>query len=85
MKRRRNWREKRRIPVWPARLPSRPASAPIVEYRFNWGDGTPDTVGSSATATHSYGTTALITYVVRLTVTDAEGRQGTTTVTITYP
>lgn len=59
---------------------SRPASAPIVEYRFTWGDNTSDQVGTSATATHRF--TAVGTYVVRLTVTDSEGRQGTNTVNV---
>ncbi len=53
---------------------SRPATTAITEYRFIWGDGT-ETVGTSANATHVYSVAG--TYVVRLTVTDSEGRQGT--------
>ena len=59
---------------------SRPASVPIVEYRYNWGDGTTE-AGSSPTAAHTY--TAAGTYVVRLTVVDSEGRQGTVTINVT--
>jgi len=59
---------------------SRPASTPITEYRFTWGDGTPDTVGTSATASHSFAVAG--GYVVRLTVTDSQGRQGTITVPV---
>jgi PKD repeat protein len=54
---------------------STPASAPITQYRFIWGDGT-ETVGTSQTASHTF-TTGV--WTVRLTVTDSEGRQGTTT------
>lgn len=61
---------------------SRPASAPIVQYRFTWGDNTPDTVTTSATATHTFGGPTGRTYIVRLTVTDSEGREGTTTVSV---
>jgi PKD repeat protein len=53
----------------------------IVEYRFSWGDTTPDTVGSSPTTTHRF--TLAGVYVVRLTVRDSVGRIGTTTATVT--
>jgi hypothetical protein len=46
--------------------------SPIVEYRFSFGDASPDQVGSSATATHTYSATG--TYTVRVTVRDAVGR-----------
>ena len=64
---------------------SRPASSPIVEYRFNWGDGSADTVSSSPTQTHTFPAVATRTYIVRLTVVDSEGRQGTTTVNVVFP
>ena len=60
---------------------SRPAGAPITEYRLVWGDNTADYVGTSTSATHRFSTAG--TYVIRLTVTDAEGNRGTTTVTVT--
>ena len=60
---------------------SRPASSPIVEYRFVWGDNSPDTVGTSTNASHQFTTPG--TYVVRLIVTDSEGRTGTITVNVT--
>ncbi|HWR98430.1 MAG TPA: discoidin domain-containing protein [Candidatus Methanoperedens sp.] len=55
----------------------------IVSYSWNWGDGTPDGFGPSAT--HAYG--AAGTFTVTLTVTDDEGATGTDTllVTITAP
>jgi PKD repeat protein len=60
---------------------STPASAPIVSYQFTWGDNTTDTTGTSATATHRF--TVAGVYVVRLTVTDSEGRTGTITINVT--
>lgn len=60
---------------------SRPAGAPITEYRLVWGDNTADYVGTSTSASHRFSTAG--TYVIRLTVTDAEGNRGTTTVTVT--
>ena len=60
---------------------SRPAGAPITEYRLVWGDNTADYVGTSTSAAHRFSTAG--TYVIRLTVTDAEGNKGTTTVTVT--
>ena len=56
-------------------------TAPIVSYRFNWGDGTQEVVGSSQTQSHVF--TAAGTYSVRLTVTDELGRTGTTTTAVT--
>lgn len=63
---------------------SRPGGAPIAEYRYTWGDGTPDTLTQSATVQHTYSTSlASGSYTVRVTVTDTEGRQGTVTKAIT--
>jgi PKD repeat protein len=56
-------------------------TAPITSYRFNYGDGTQDTVGSSPTQSHVF--TAAATYNVRLTVTDELGRTGTITTAVT--
>ena len=58
---------------------STPASSPIVEYRYIWGDGATE-AGSSPTVAHTYA--AAGNYVVRLTVVDSEGRQGTVTVDV---
>jgi len=59
---------------------SRPftSNAPIVEYRWDFGDGSPDVVGPNARATKIFGRGSA-TYQVRLTVTDSLGRRGTTT------
>jgi PKD repeat protein len=54
--------------------------SPIVEYRFSFGDGTPDVVGTSPTTTHQYLTPG--TYVARLTVRDSAGRTATTTINV---
>jgi len=48
----------------------------IVEYRFNWGDGTPEDVGPSPTQSHSFAGGER-TYLVRLTIRDAIGRTAT--------
>ncbi len=53
--------------------------ATIVDYTWNWGDGTANSSG--AQATHAFG--AAGTYVVRLTVRDSLGRTATTTVSVT--
>jgi PKD repeat protein len=55
----------------------------ILNYTFNFGDGTPIVSSSSPTAPHTY--TAAGTYTVRLTVTDSLGRTGTTTGSIAVP
>jgi PKD repeat protein len=60
---------------------STPSAAPIVQYRFTWGDGTADLVTQSSTATHRFSRAA--TYVVTVTVTDSEGRQHTASVNVT--
>jgi len=55
-------------------------TSPIVSYRFNYGDGTLDSTGTSATQSHVF--MAPGTYIVRVTVIDALGRSGTTTVSV---
>jgi parallel beta-helix repeat protein len=47
----------------------------IVEYRFSWGDGTPDTVQTTPIAQHTYTTKG--NKKVRLTVMDASGQTST--------
>ncbi len=59
--------------------PSRGPS-PIVEYRFTFGDNTPDVVGMSPTTSHRF--TLPGTYVVRVTVRDGANRTATTTVSV---
>ena len=54
------------------------AGATIVEYAWTWGDGSSNTVGTAAQASHSF--SAAGTYVVRLTIRDSLGR----TATVTY-
>ncbi|MGB3731830.1 PKD domain-containing protein [Microbacterium sp.] len=54
-----------------------PEGAPLT-YAWNWGDGTPD--ASGATATHRYATPG--TYTVTLTVTDEGGLTDSTTRTV---
>jgi len=56
-------------------------TTPITSYRFNYGDGTPDDVGTSATQSHRFA--AAGTYTVRVTVTDTLGRTATNTLTVT--
>ncbi len=55
-------------------------TAPIVSYRFNYGDGTPDDVGVSATQSHTFA--AAGTYTVRVTATDSLGRTATATLSV---
>mgnify|MGYP001616389974 CR=1 FL=1 len=55
-------------------------TAPIVSYRFNYGDGTPDDVGVSPTQGHVF--TAAGTYTVRVTATDSLGRTATATLVV---
>ena len=56
-------------------------SAPIVLYRFNYGDGTLDDVGVSPTQSHRF--SAPGTYTVRVTATDQVGRTATATLVVT--
>lgn len=60
---------------------SRPGPSPIVEYRFTFGDNTPDVVGASPTTSHRF--TQAGSYIVRLTVRDSANRTATTTATVT--
>jgi PKD repeat protein len=62
-----------------------PGSAPIVEYRFNFGDNTPDQVGGLQVATHQFA--AAGTYQVSLQVKDSLGRTDVSrlSVTVTSP
>ena len=53
------------------------AGTNIVEYRFTFGDGSPDVVGTAPTTTHRYLTPGA--YTARITVRDAGGRTATTT------
>jgi PKD repeat protein len=46
----------------------------IVSYRFEWGDGTPDTVQAGPIAAHVF--TRKGNFKVRLTVTDGAGQTG---------
>ena len=51
-------------------------TAPIATYRFTYGDGTPDDVGTSALQSHRFTVAGI--YNVRLTVTDTLGRTSVT-------
>jgi PKD repeat protein len=53
------------------------APGTITSYAWNWGDSTPVTSGTAATANHTYTTAG--TYTISLTVTDNGGATGTTT------
>ncbi len=46
-----------------------------LRYVWNWGDGTPDTAGTSSNPTHVYNVAG--SYTVTLTVSDSWGRAGT--------
>lgn len=54
--------------------------ATIVEYRFTFGDGTPDVVGTSRTTTHRYATAG--SYTARVTIRDSLGRTATATTSV---
>jgi PKD repeat protein len=60
---------------------SRPGPSPIVEYRFTFGDGSPDVVGTSPTTTHRYPTAGA--YTARVTIRDSAGRTATATTSVT--
>ena len=55
--------------------------ATITEWQWDFGDGSATVTSSTATASRQFA--AARTYVVRLTVTDSEGRTGTTTANVT--
>jgi hypothetical protein len=57
------------------------ASSAIVEYRWNFGDSTPELTG--ATTSHQYSSNSPASKTVTLTVKDSAGRTGTATKTIT--
>jgi len=57
------------------------STSPIVEYRFNYGDGTPDDIGASATQSHRFSTAGV--YEVRVTIRDSLGRTATAVVSVT--
>lgn len=62
---------------------SRPfvSGQPIVTYRWDFGDGSPDESSENTRANHVYRRAGI--YVVRLTVTDSAGRVGTITQNVT--
>lgn len=57
-----------------------PGSAPIVEYRFNFGDNSPDQVGGLQVATHRFA--AAGSYQVSLQVRDSQGRTSVARLTV---
>jgi PKD repeat protein len=59
---------------------STPGPNPIVEYRFTFGDATPDVVGTSPTTTHRYTITG--NYTARVTIKDSAGRTATADVSV---
>lgn len=58
-------------------------SVPATQYQFNWGDGTANTTGPSATAQHTYG--AAGTFTITMTATVQGGSTTTATTSITVP
>ncbi len=61
-------------------------AATIVTYRFIWGDGSTDTVGSASSVPHTFtGVGAAGPHTVTLVVTDNLGRTGSTSKDITTP
>lgn len=57
-----------------------PGDAPIVEYRFNFGDNSPDQVGGLQVATHQFASPG--TYQVSLQVRDSLGRTAIARITV---
>ena len=60
---------------------SAPAGATITSWAWDFGDGTAVETNTTATTSHTFALARI--YVVRLTVTDSEGRTGTITVNVT--
>lgn len=56
-------------------------ASPIVEYRFNFGDNTPEIVGPAPTAAHTFPSPN--SYLVSVTVRDSLGRTSIARVTVT--
>ena len=54
--------------------------ATITSYRWDWGDGNNEENGTTSTASHSFGSAN--TFVVKLTVTDSQGRVSTTSMIV---
>jgi PKD repeat protein len=55
--------------------------ATITNYRWDFGDGSSEDNGTTATTSHQFGL-AQTTYVVKLTITDSQGRTASTTVNV---
>jgi PKD repeat protein len=60
---------------------SQPGPNPIVEYRFTFGDASPDVVGTSPTTSRTYSRSG--TFNARVTVRDSAGRTSTADVSVT--
>jgi PKD repeat protein len=54
--------------------------ATITDYRWDWGDGASEDNGTTSTASHSFGSAN--TFVVKLTITDSQGRVSTTSMSV---
>ena len=59
---------------------STPGPSPIVEYRFNFGDASPEVVGTSPTTTHRYSIAG--SYTASVTIRDSANRTSTATVSV---
>jgi PKD repeat protein len=57
------------------------SGASLVEYTWVWNDGTENTVGASAQASHAFATAGV--YTVRVIVRDNLGRTASATATVT--
>ncbi|MSO46299.1 MAG: PKD domain-containing protein, partial [Acidobacteria bacterium] len=55
----------------------------ITKYQWDFGDGTTEDTGTTATTSHKYSLGGGRIYTVRLTITDSAGRTATTTATVT--
>jgi PKD repeat protein len=54
--------------------------ATITNYRWDWGDGSSEDNGTTSTASHPFGSAN--TFVVKLTITDSQGRVSTTSMNV---